>query len=195
MFLSPSARTHASVLDRVSSKLTTKHEATVVRVIQALLGIAVLAALAQLRVHIGPVPITGQTFGVLLIGALFGRNMAGITLSGYVLIGALGAPIFTGGGSGITALLGPTGGYLLGFIVAAWLLGNAAERGVFTTRTKATLAMLGAHAVIYLFGALWLMNALQVGVIGALTIGIAPFVLGDMLKVVLAAEVLTRASK
>src|SRR5690625_4763612 len=188
MFLSPTARTHTSVLDRVSAHLTKHHQAPIVRVAQAVLGIAVLAALAQLRVQIGPVPITGQTFGVLLIGAVFGRNLAGITMAGYVTLGILGAPIFTGGGAGLAALAGPTGGYLIGFIIAGWLLGSAAERGVFTTRAQSYLAMLAAHATIYLCGALWLMNALQVGVVSAVAIGIVPFIIGDLLKIMLAAE-------
>lgn len=195
MFLSPTARTHTSVLDRVSAQLTQRHQAPAVRVVQVLLGIAVLAALAQLRIQIGPVPITGQTFGVLLIGAVFGRNMAGLTLSGYVLAGVLGAPIFTGGGSGLAAIAGPTGGYLIGFIIAAWLLGHAAERGVFASRVQSYAAMLSAHAVIYLCGAVWLMSALQVGPLAAVAIGIAPFIVGDVLKVLLAGEVLTRATK
>lgn len=194
-FTLPAPRLQASVLDRVSFALTKRQATPLMRVFHVVIGIAIVALLAQVRLQIGPVPITGQTFAVLLIGATFGRGLAAITLGGYVALGALGAPIFTGAAGGLAALGGTTGGYLVGFIVAGWLLGRLAERGAFRQRSGALLAMAGAHVVIYALGTAWLMYVLNVGVVTGVSLGVLPFVLGDTLKVVLAAEVLRAAHR
>lgn len=189
-FTLPQPRLRTPVLDRLSYALTKREATPLMRVFHVAIGIAIVALLAQVRLQVGPVPITGQTFAVLLIGATFGRALAGITLGGYVLLGALGAPIFTGAASGLAALGGTTGGYLAGFIVAGWVLGALAQRGAFATRSGALLSMAGAHLIIYALGTAWLMYVLNVGLIAGLSFGVAPFVLGDMIKIVLAAEIM-----
>lgn len=194
-FTMPQSCLHTPVLDRVNYALTKRHATPLMRVFHVVIGIAIVALLAQVRFQIGPVPITGQTFAVLLIGATFGRALAGITLGGYVAVGALGAPVFAGAASGLTALAGTTGGYLAGFIIAGWLLGQLAERGVFRQRSGALLAMAGAHVLIYALGTAWLMYVLNVGVVTGVSLGVLPFVLGDTLKVVLAAELLRAAHR
>ncbi|HSH01494.1 MAG TPA: biotin transporter BioY [Anaerolineae bacterium] len=147
-----------------------------------------LALLAQLSFNIGPVPITGQTFGVLLIGALYGWRRGGATMLAYITQGALGLPIFANAAAGPAALLGPTGGYIVGFIFAAALVGFLSQIGWDRRFSTTFLAMLLGNLVIYLFGVSWLANA--IGFSTALDAGLIPFIPGDILKALLAAALL-----
>ncbi len=156
-------------------------------------GVVFLALLAQLRLQIGPVPITGQTLGVLLLGAAYGARLGALTTGTYAVLGVAGLPLFAGGGSGAAYLLGPTGGYLVGFVVAAALLGALAERGWDRTFARAAVAMLVATAVIYLLGVGWLTAALGGDFSQALTVGLAPFVVGDLIKLGVAMTLLPTA--
>jgi len=156
-------------------------------------GVAFLALLAQLRLQIGPVPITGQTLGVLVLGAAYGARLGALTTGAYALLGLVGLPLFAGGGAGFAYLLGPTGGYLVGFVAAAALLGLLADRGWDRTYVRAAVAMLAATLVIYLFGVGWLTVALGGNVSTALAVGLAPFVAGDLIKLGVAMTLLPTA--
>ena len=156
-------------------------------------GVAFLALLAQVRLQIGPVPFTGQTLGVLLLGAAYGARLGAVTAGTYALLGVAGLPLFAGGGSGLAYLLGPTGGYLVGFVVAAGLLGLLAQRGGDKTYVRAACAMLLATVVIYLFGVGWLTVALGGDLSAALVAGLAPFVVGDLIKLGVAVTLLPTA--
>lgn len=156
-------------------------------------GVAFLALLAQIRLQIGPVPITGQTLGVLLLGAAYGARLGTLTTGAYALFGVAGLPLFAGGGSGVAYLLGPTGGYLVGFVAAAALLGALAERGWDRTYVRAAIAMLAATVVIYLFGVSWLAVALGGDLNTALAAGLVPFVPGDLVKLGVAMTLLPTA--
>lgn len=161
--------------------------------IQVLAGIAFLTALAQLRIQVGPVPITGQTLGVLLLGAAYGAGMGTVTTASYVLIGALGLPVFTGANAGWAYLAGPTGGYLIGFILAAALLGRLAASGWSRSYVGTTVAMVLATVLIYLPGLLWLKTVLGVDWPEALAFGLFPFLMGDALKAAVAVAALPTA--
>ena len=160
-----------------------------------ILGSLFVAAVAQITIYLpfSPVPITGQTFAVLLIGILLGAKRGASTLALYLAEGAVGLPVFAGASAGIAVIVGPTGGYLVGFVAAAWLLGTLAERGW----GKNLLSTLGAFAlgsaVIYLFGVLWLASFLGIDV--AITAGLTPFLIGDAVKAALAAALLPSAWK
>ena len=156
-------------------------------------GVVFLALLAQLRVQIGPVPLTGQTLGVLLLGAAYGGRLGALTTGAYALLGLAGLPLFAGGGSRLAYLLGPTGGYLVGFVIAAGLLGLLAQRGWDKTYVRAACAMLLATVVIYLFGVSWLTVALGGDLSAALAAGLAPFVIGDLIKLGVAVSLLPTA--
>jgi biotin transport system substrate-specific component len=147
-----------------------------------------LCAQVALWVPFSPVPITGQTFGVLLVGALLGGRRGALSVLVYVAEGAAGLPVFAGGGSGLAWLAGPTGGYLLGFVVAAWVVGRLCEQAWSRRVAGAALVMLAGNAVIYLFGLLWL--ARFVGIDKVLVLGLVPFVPGDLLKIALAVPAL-----
>jgi biotin transporter BioY len=131
------------------------------------------------------VPITGQTFAVLLIGAVLGSRRGALSILLYLGWGAMGLPVFSGGGGGIATLAGPTGGYLAGFVPAAFLVGWLCERGWDRSLWTAGLAMVLGNIVIYFFGLLWLAGF--VGWDQVVALGLAPFILGDVLKIILAA--------
>jgi biotin transport system substrate-specific component len=143
-----------------------------------------LAAQLSIPLPFSPVPITAQTFAVLLVGAVAGRRLGSLSVAAYLAQGLAGLPVFAGGTSGLGRLLGPTGGYLLGFLAAAYLVGSLAEQG-WTRRVGGTLlAMLAGNLVIYLCGLPYL--ALFVGVEKALVAGFYPFLVGDVIKILLA---------
>ena len=150
-----------------------------------------LSAQLSFPLPFSPVPITMQTFMVLLAGVVLGSRLGAITLITYLCQGAAGMPVFAGGKAGILALFGPTGGYLFGFFVAAWLVGFLAERGWDKRIWTAALAMVLGNLVIYVLGVGWLANVL--GFSKAITAGMTPFLLGDAAKIILAAVILPRA--
>ena len=154
-------------------------------VVVVLLGSWLVALVAQISIPLQPVPITGQTFGVLLVGAALGFRRGALALGTYLVQGAIGLPFFAGGASGLARLLGPTGGYLIGFVFAAALVGALAERG-WDRRFPSTLAAMAlGNLVIYLFGLPWL--AQFVGWEKVATLSLLPFLPGDALKMLLAA--------
>jgi biotin transport system substrate-specific component len=163
--------------------------------LRATVGIAFLAALAQLRLPVGPVPITGQTLGVLLLGAAYGAGLGALATGGYLLLGGLGLPIFTGGHGGWTYLAGPTAGYLVGFVLAAAVLGALTRRGWDRRYGRTALAMLVANVLIYLPGLLWLHQVLGGSWGATLAAGLLPFLPGDALKWALAVALLPTAWK
>jgi len=160
-------------------------------VLLALAGSLLLTLSAKVQVPLWPVPMTMQTFLVLLIGAAFGPRLGPATVALYLAAGAIGLPVFAGTperGIGIAYMLGPTGGYLAGFVVGAALLGWLAERGFDRTVWRTLAAMTAGQAVIYLCGAAWL--SAYVGLSKAVTAGVLPFLPGAVLKIGLAAAVL-----
>lgn len=153
------------------------------------LGVVFTALLAQLRFEIGAVPITGQTLGVLLIGAAYGMRLGSLTLASYLVVGALGLPVFTGGGSGLSSLTGVTAGYLFGFVVAAAVVGYLAEKGWDRQLGWAALAMLIGNVLIYMSGLIWL-NQFMPDWQTTLGQGLVPFIAGDIVKLLIAAGLL-----
>jgi len=153
------------------------------------LGVAFLALLAQLRIDLGPVPITGQTLGVLLLGAAYGLRLGSLTMLLYLLLGGAGLGVFAGGAAGWSVLTGMTAGYLAGFVPAAALVGYLAQRG-WTQSAKGTMAaMLLGNMVIYLPGLGWLVQFASDWPT-ALQWGLYPFIPGDVLKLIIAASLL-----
>ena len=148
-------------------------------------GSLLLAVSAQFKIPLYPVPVTGQTLVVLLIGMTYGPRLGGITIAAYLFEGAIGLPVFAGGAAGVAVLMGPTAGYLFGFLLAATAMGYLAERGTGRTVISTIAAMVIGNCVIYLCGALWLANFIGFG--QAIAAGVLPFLYGDALKLVVAA--------
>jgi biotin transport system substrate-specific component len=145
-------------------------------------GSLFVAAMAQVRIPLPftPVPLTGQTFAVLLAGAALGSRRGTASMLLYLLLGVIGLPVFAGGSAGLAILAGPTGGYLVGFIVAAWLVGRMAEHQLDRKIRSMWKVFLAGEAVIYLFGLAWL--SLFVGFQHVLVAGFLPFIPGDLVK-------------
>jgi biotin transport system substrate-specific component len=159
-------------------------------------GFALLtAAAAQIEIPLWftPVPITGQTFAVLLAGAALGWRAGAASQLLYVGLGAVGLPFYSGGDSGWEVVTGATGGYLLGFIVAAAFVGLLAERRQDREVLTAVPAFLAGTAVIYVIGVPWLAAVAGFDAITAIEKGLAPFVIGDLVKVALAGLALPAA--
>jgi biotin transport system substrate-specific component len=166
-------------------------KAGVARLLTLTLGGSLLIGLAaQIRVVLpfSPVPVTGQTFAVLLLGALYGSRRGPATVATYLLLGILGLPVFAGGTSGMARLLGPTAGYLVGFILAAWVVGLLSERGWDRKPSTTAASMIIGNIVIYIVGIFWLSRF--VGWEAVLGNGVLPFLAGDALKIALATVLL-----
>jgi biotin transport system substrate-specific component len=157
------------------------------REVALVLGGSLLIGLsAQLKVVLPftPVPITGQTFAVLLLGALYGSKRGPATVLTYLALGVIGLPVFAGGAYGIARLVGPTGGYLVGFLAAAFVVGWLSELGWDRQPWTAAISMSIGSAVIYGAGVLWLSRF--VGWEAVLSTGVLPFLPGDAVKIALA---------
>ena len=158
-----------------------------------LIGSLLLVASAKLRVPMWPVPATMQTFAVLAIGAAYGWRLGSATVAVYLGYGLVGLPVFAiGAGAGPAYFLGPTGGYLVGFVAAAALVGWLAERGWDRRWLSTAAAMAIGTLVIYVFGVAWLSRVIG-GVAPAIAAGVTPFLVGDAVKAALAALLLPLA--
>jgi biotin transporter BioY len=148
------------------------------------------ALAAQIVIPIGPVPITGQTFAVLLTGALLGSRLGALAMIAYLFEGAAGLPFFYGGHGGLGHILGPTGGYLVAFPAAAFITGAFAENGWDKRFFTAVAAMAVGSIVILLAGWAWFSVLMQATPIVAFKVSVAPHLVGDAIKILLAAAVL-----
>lgn len=161
-----------------------------------LLGTLLLTLSAKIQVPFWPVPFTMQTAVVLMLGMALGFRLATVTLLAYLLEGALGLPVFAGTperGLGLAYMMGPTGGYLAGFVVAAALCGALAERGWDRSIARTALAVSAGHVLILGLGFAWL--AVLMPVDKAYAVGIAPFYAATVLKTLLAMVALPGAWK
>lgn len=164
-----------------------------IRDIYLILSFAALTGIsAKLKIEIGPVFITMQTFAVLLSGALLGSVRGGLSQLTYLILGLTGIPWFSRGG-GITYIFSPTFGYIIGFVLAAFFVGFLSERGWDRNLKTAILAMLIGNFLLYIPGLFWL--ARFFGFKKVLAVGFCPFIIGDLLKLLLAGSILTLAWK
>jgi len=173
-----------------------------VRDVVAVVGFALLTAVAaQITIPLGftPVPLTGQTFAVLLAGGVLGSRRGGLSMLLYVALGAIGLPFYADGEGGWTAATGATSGYLVGFIVAAVAIGLMAERGQDRTLSTSIPAFIAGTTIIYAIGVGWLAYDLGLpltaaaGEPSAVSLGVAPFLVGDVFKALLAGAMLPAA--
>lgn len=180
---------------RILPRSRTSRQAAAIALIA---GFALLTALcAQIRIPLGftPVPITGQTFAVLLSGAVLGSRMGAASQLLYVLMGAAGAPFYASGNGGWEYATGATMGYLLGFIAAAYAVGYLAEHHQDRRFATSIGAFLTGNLVIYALGVPWLMYTLSWDLVEGVAKGLAPFIIGDTIKILLAAGVMPVAWK
>lgn len=161
------------------------------RAVSLVVAFTLLTALAaQIVIPIGPVPITAQTFAVLLTGALLGSRLGAAAMIVYLFEGAIGLPFFYGGSGGLTHIFGPTGGYLLAFPAAAFITGAFAENGWDKRFSTSVAAMAIGSLVILLAGWAWYAILLKASPLVAFQVGVAKHLPGDVIKIFLAAAVL-----
>ena len=162
--------------------------------ILALLGSGFLWASAKAQVPMWPVPMTMQSYVVLVIGMAYGARLAAATVALYLVEGVLGLPVFAGTperGIGLAYMMGPTGGYLVGFLIAAWAMGWLAERGWDRRLWRAVVAMSLGTVLLFVPGVAWLGHL--IGWEKAVGLGLTPFIVGSVLKLALAAATLPLA--
>ena len=153
-----------------------------------IVAVALLTVSAKIQIPLWPVPMTMQTYVVLVIGMGYGLRLGLVAVGSYLALGALGLPVFAGTpaqGVGLPYMLGPTGGYLAGFLAAVVACGYLAQRGWDRRLSTSLVAMALGHVLIFAFGVAWLANL--VGIERAVQAGLAPFALGTVVKTVLAA--------
>jgi len=157
----------------------------------AALFAALTAAVAPLKIPLGftPVPITLQTLVVLMSGAMLGPYYGALAMILYVVVGALGLPVFAGGGSGIGAILGPTGGYLISYFVAAYVIGKVVQMRKTPKFIDYVVAMVAGTIIIYVLGAGWGMVVTGLGIYAILAGWVLPFIIGDTIKLLAAAYI------
>jgi biotin transport system substrate-specific component len=168
------------------------------KVAMTLIGTLLITLAAKINVPTWPVPVTLQSFAVAALAAAFGWRVGVASVVAYLIEGAIGIPVFATGG-GISYLVGPTGGFLLGFIPMAWIIGRAADMGASRRPLLLIVAMLVADAVLFVLGFAWLVTVLAslkgvspMAVLpGAFDGAIKPFVVWDILKMVFAALTVT----
>jgi len=184
------ARTSSMTLARV----VVPERSVLVEAALAVLFALFTALMAQLVIPLPftPVPITGQTFAVLLTGALLGSRLGAVSMVLYVTLGAVGLPFYAGGAHGMQVVFGATGGYLLGFIVADFVVGRLAELRWDRSLQRSLPAMAAGQAVIYALGLIGLGLALHWPA-NLLQLGLTPFLIGDAIKLVAAALLLPAA--
>ena len=177
------SRPHTTLADVLSPR---QQRSWLLDAVLVVLFSAVVALTAQVEIPLWPVPLTLQTLGVLFTGAVLGSRRGALALLLYLTEGTLGLPVFAGGASGVGYMLGPTGGYLVGFVVAAGVVGWLAQRGWDRRLVWAAVAMVIGNVIIYVCGVAWL--AVFLGDLwGALVKGMLLFVVGDLIKIAVAA--------
>lgn len=175
------------MIDAILPLSTTKALSVAKDIVLVLSFSGITAICAKLKVEIGVVPITMQTFPVLLSGALLGAKRGALSQITYLLLGLAGVPWFARGG-GMAYLLSPTFGYIIGFVLAAYFVGWLCERGFDRQVKTAMISMLIGNILLYIPGLLWL--AKFVGFERVLAVGLYPFIVGDLLKIFLAGSIL-----
>jgi biotin transport system substrate-specific component len=183
------SRVYADLVRPADPRLARVFDASLVAGFSLLIA---LSAQVVIPLPFTPVPVTLQTFAVILTGCLLGSGRGALAALAYLAEGSIGLPFFSGGTSGLAHLLGPTGGYLAGCVAAAFAAGALVERGLARRWAGRLATLVAADLVVFVFGVTWL--AAFTGLGKALALGFVPFVAGDALKIAVAWGILEGAS-
>ncbi len=179
------------VVDSWAQKSVAKNVVLVV----GLVALTAVCAQVSIPLWFTPVPLTLQTFAVLGGAAALGAERAVIAQVLYVLLAVAGVPVLAGGASGAQTVVGATGGYLVGFVAASYVVGRIAQRGATHTVRSTVAAYVAGSAVIYTFGVLWLAHYMGISLGAAISAGMTPFLIGDAIKAIVAGAALPFAWK
>lgn len=185
--LAPAAPRRLVLADRVLPRHL------VVDITLVVLGAALVGGFAQLYVPLWPVPVTGQTLAVLLVGSTLGAVRGALSMVVYALVGIVGVPWFSEADSGWHVIAGPTGGYIVGFIFSAFFVGWLSERQWDRKILKAVALFLGGSVIVFAFGLPWLALVLDLNLEQTLQGGLYPFIIGGLIKSAIAAGLLPLA--
>lgn len=167
-------------------------ESNIKKMVFASLFSALIAISAYIKIPLPLVPMTLQIFFILLAGSILGSKWGTLSIIVYLLLGIIGLPVFAGGASGLGVLLGPTGGYLIGFVFATFIIGTLSQKYGTSNILKNIVFMLIGLIVIYLIGIFFLMSVAHISIEKAIVLGIIPFILVDFIKLILAAIIASR---
>ena len=167
-----------------------KSKAVLFNIIAVLAGSLLIALSAQVCIYLpfSPVPVTGQTLAVLVVGALLGSRLGTFCILTYIMEGLCGLPVFSAGRAGLIHMLGPTGGYMIGFVFAGWITGFFSEMGWDRSFIKTVFSMILGLSALYVVGVGWL--SVFIGTKQAVLSGLLPFLPGAAAKVILASALL-----
>ncbi|KGK99101.1 biotin synthase [Methanococcoides methylutens] len=180
------------VNNNTNTSISSSLPATDIRkMVYASLFAALTAIGAYITIPLGPIPFTLQVVFVLLAGAMLGSKWGAISMTVYTLLGIAGLPVFSGGASGLGVILGPTGGYIIGFIAAAFVVGFLFEKNRTEKVLFNAIYVLVGSVVIYTFGLTHLMLVADMSFMQAITVGFLPFIGGALVKIVVAAYIAT----
>ena len=155
---------------------------------------ALTAVLSQFAIPIGPVPINLATMSLFIAGAVLGSKLGGLSQLVYVLLGAAGLPVFSGFSGGLQVIAGPTGGYIIGYIATAWLVGFITEH-YGKNVLQLIIAMVIGYSVCLFMGTIWFMGVTKTGLWQSLSLCVFPFLIGDALKMAASVAVIPQLSK
>lgn len=173
--------------DTTLSQALLPNSSLLTRIALVAAGSLLIGLSAQVSVPMLPVPMTLQTLAISLVGLTYGSRLAGLTLLAYLAEGAMGLPVFSGGGAGAAHLVGPTGGYLIGFVAMAFLTGLMAENGFGRGVGRLFVAALVPGLLLFVPGVAWLWYVTPLDLNGAIAAGATPFLIGGVVKAALAA--------
>ncbi len=178
----------------VKSKATSKSKAALLDLVFVALFAAVMTVCAQIQIPFGEVPFTLQTLGVFIAASLLGWKRGTLSVIVYVLLGLAGVPVFAGFSGGIGVLFGPTGGYIIGFIFTALIVGLMTEKLGKKLWVEIVSMILGL-AVCYAFGTVWFMFQMKMGLVESLLLCVVPYLIADALKIAFSAVLVNRLDK
>ena len=178
----------------VKSKATSKSKAALLDLVFVALFAAVMTVCAQIQIPFGEVPFTLQTLGVFIAASLLGWKRGTLSVIVYVLLGLAGVPVFAGFSGGIGVLFGPTGGYIIGFIFTALIVGLMTEKLGKKLWVEIVSMILGL-AVCYAFGTVWFMLQMKMGLVKSLLLCVVPYLIADALKIAFSAVLVNRLDK
>lgn len=182
-----------SVPARALARPISRAAMTDVALVLLFANLTAVAGRIAVTLPFSPVPISAQTLIVLLAGAALGSRRGVASQLAYLVEGALGLPVFAGGTAGLVVLIGPTGGYLIGFVAAAGVVGWLVERGALRHAATSVATMCAGSIVVYVFGVAWLSHLVPGGAAAVIVQGVLPFLPGDLLKSLIAAGVVPSA--
>lgn len=174
--------------------MESKSKTRLLKIVYTAMFVAIIIVCAQIQIPFGQVPFTLQTLGVFIAAAMLGWKLSTIAVFVYALAGFIGLPVFAGFTGGVGIVFGPTGGYIVGFLFTAVIIGIITEKFGKKIRTLA-ISMIAGMAACYLFGTVWFVFVMKTDILSAILMCVVPYLVADGLKIALASVLVNRLDK